>query len=235
MTAHNMIYDFLADRFRGLGSEPIALEKLLMDAEQDGFGEVWEIDRHGMANALTARGLRLEDGTVMLPQIDGENFDPVITSYEKFAERATDVMKGQTVPLLTEELVSLTGLHRAAIPYSNMQTILAKVGIHFIPGIGYWRHPQYTLQDGSIVSKRFRSLRLQKLMNVFKRQGWPITGPDCLDMTGGFVTSRYLVRQAAEAHPKIASIGSGLYVPIDQAENSKIPMSKNVVTAVMEI
>lgn len=235
MTKHNVIYDFMADRFRELDSQPIELEKLLMDAEREGFGEIWDMDKHGMANALQARGLVLLSGTVKLPDVEGTPFDPVVTGYDDFTKRAQDIMASQTVPLEADEIVSLVGLQRAAIPFSNMKFHLKKVGIHYIPGVGYWRYPQYTLEDGTFVSKRCRSERKAQLVEVFRKHGWPITGRDATVWSEGFVTSRYLVKQAQINHARISGLGSGLYVPRDQTERWRIPMSRNVVERILSI
>lgn len=237
MIQHETIYDYLAARFRQLGGKPITLDKLMMDAEQDGYGDIWEVDRIGVFNALRARGIELTEGVVKFPEIDGENFDPIATDYRDFKSAAKAVLDLAEYPVPTHDLIGRVALHSSAVPLSSLRYHLRQVGIHFLPGLGYWRHPQFTDAAGRTVSRKIRSERIVELLAMFEHKGWPITGREAEAWSNGLVTSRYLTLYARGLTPMVRPIGSGLYVPADkiEPENTRIPMSRNVVEALQAI
>ena len=55
MTAATL-YDFMADRMLELGEQARTIEQLFNDAEDAGFLDAWDTDRHGITNAMKARG-----------------------------------------------------------------------------------------------------------------------------------------------------------------------------------
>ena len=229
-------FDYMAARFRELGKPSMSLDAILSDAEEQGFMDVWEMPRGGIGNAMKVRGLEVRNGQLMFPEHDGEHFDPVETNFAEFKEAAKRVMEEAEYPLPTAELIERAGLHASAAPLASMQSHLREVGIYFLPGVGYWRHPQYTDPAGRVVSKRMRSDRVKTLVSLFEEHGWPIAGKDAERWSQGIVTSRFMTRYANQAgEARIAGIGSGLYVPIDRAEEAPLPMSRNVVEAVLAI
>ncbi len=235
MSNHSDVYEFIAAEYRKSGDTHIELNDLLIKAADEGYGEVWQISKHGMANALAARGLELKNGVIHLPRYEGGNFDPVVTDYEEFLEAAKEVMDGQTQPLETMELVSLTGLTRAAVPLNTLASKLQRIGVYFIPGVGYWNSPSYTLENGKVLTRRCRSDRLAGLLNLFEIHGWPIAGRDAEAWSNGLVTSRFMTIAANQPHARIAGIGSGLYVPVDRAADKPLPMTPNIADKLLEL
>lgn len=235
MPTHDSIYDFVADRFRALEATEYTLERLLLDAEQAGYFDAWDIPRVAMAGALRMRGLELKDGIVSLPHIEGEHFDPIATDFAEFKKAAARVINEAAMPIPTHEFIGMLGLQRAAIPMASMRQVLTAEGIHHLPGAGYWKSPQYTHPDGWTVSKRIRSKRAEALNELIEQHGWPIVGLDAEQLTGGLVTSRFLSQYAYSGHGFIRGIGSGLYVPADKWAADTIPMSRNVADALLDI
>jgi hypothetical protein len=230
------IYDFMAGRFREIGRPQVSMDAILSEVEAEGFIDVWQIPRGSIANAMKLRGLEVGSGSLRLPKHEGEHFDPVETDYAEFKAAAKRIMAEAEYPLQMGELIDRTGLHAAAAPLSAMQYHLKQVGIFWLPGTGYWRHPQYTDPSGRSVSKRIRSDRVEKLVSLFEEHGWPISGKEAEQWTSGVVTSRFMTRYANQAgSSRIKGIGSGLYVPVDKAEEGRLPMSRNVVEAVAGI
>lgn len=235
MTEPAALYDFMAERFRQIGQPVVPLEDLIEAAEDAGHGDIWDMPRHGIVNAMRFRGLEVKAGNVMLPTIDGEHFDPVATDYAEFIEAAQRVLREAMYPIDTPQLMEMVALSTAAIPLSTMRHRLRKIGIHYIPGVGYWKHPQYTDPSGRIISRRIRSDRIQALHDCFEAYGWPIAGPDAERWTSGLVTSRFLTTYAANAgKDSITGIGKGLYVPSDRAEG-EFPMSRGVALSLLAL
>lgn len=223
------LYDFIAQRFRTLGENECKLERLIADADAEGYLAVWDVHRSVYTNALRARGLECRNGIVHYPK-DGESFyDPVTTDYVAFKRTAAQVVAAADAPVPSPELVRATGLSRASIPYPNMKRVLADVGIYYIPGLGYWHAPQYTTPEGRIIAKHIRGERAVALYEAFEKRGWPLAGAELERWTSGLVNSRFLTRYA-HSNRSIAGIGSGLYVPADRIGELPIPMSGHALT-----
>lgn len=236
MTGHNTIYDYMAARFRAAEVQSMPLDELLEYAEQEGYAEIWEVPRAPITSAMRVRGLDVKNGVVSLPTNGVDFFDPVMTDYREFQDACVRVMKEAEHPLSPPDLIARTGLSDAAVPLSTMQHYLRRVGIHFLPGVGYWKYPQYTDDTGRIVTRRIKSERIEALIDYFQHQGWPIAGKEAERQTKGLVTSRFLVRNAVASSGKLVSgIGSGLYVPLDRAKDGPIPMSRNIAEALLSL
>ena len=227
--SHNTIYDYLAERFRTLGGKPVALDDLILDAEREGYGEIWEVPRQGMVNAMRSRGIVVANGVAQFMGGEGENFDPIATDYSEFKEAAKAVLDIAEYPVPPEDLIARTGLHLAAIPMASMHFHLRQIGCHFLPGMGYWRNPQFTDATGHVVARKIKSERVNALLELFELHGWPISGPEAETWTSGLVTAAWLSRYCY-TDGLVKGIGSGLYVPADKAvpEYGPIPMSRNV-------
>jgi hypothetical protein len=237
MPSHATIYDFMAERFRALGDPTCKLERIIADAEHAGYVDLWEMPRQGIVNAMRARGIVVANGIMSLPEFEGDHFDPVKTDYAEFVTAAKRIIAEAEYPIDTLDLVEATGLATAAAPLATMRHYLRKEGVHYLPGVGYWRHPQFTTKSGRIISRHCRSERTQALLDYFEVSGWPIAGPDAERETGGLVTSRFLARHATteESARMVQGIGSGLYVPMGQDKRQALPMSHNVAKALLEL
>lgn len=235
MPTHDTIYDFMADRFRAMDATEYSLDRILLDAEQAGYTDIWEMPRAGIVNAMRIRGIEVANGVMALPQIDGEHFDPIATDFAEFKAAARRIMAEASMPVPTHEFIGMLGLQRSAIPLASMRKVLYDEGIHHLPGVGYWRAPQYTHPDGWTVSKRIRSARAIRLNELIETHGWPIVGLEAEQITNGLVTSRFISLYASQQHAMLKGIGSGLYVPTDKWEPDTIPMSRNVADALLDI
>lgn len=234
MTSHETLYDFMARRFRAMARPTYPLERIIQDAEEEGFVDVWDMPHHGIHNAMRKRGLEVANGLLSLPEIGGENFDPIADDYAEFKKIAKTVMKESDVPLSAGDLVERCGLSRAAVPLADMKRHLRKVGIHFIEGVGYWKHSQYVMPDGRILSRRCRSERVEALNRHFERHGYPVVGPDIERATSGLVTSRFLTLMANQTTPPVVSVGSGLYIPTG-VETGVLPLSRQTAAMMLAV
>jgi hypothetical protein len=232
------MFDDMAARYEARGLPAVAVEEIIAETAEAGFLDPWTFSSTAtLANGLRVRGLVIKSG--MIEREDAapvENYNPVLTDFEEFTKAAKRVIDEAEYPVDAMDLATRTGLASEAIPYATMKTHLRRVGIWFIPGLGYWRAPQYTDPSGRIVSKHVRSERIKALLECFETQGWPITGVDAERHTGGKVTSRFLSRYAAGSGSEtVKGIGSGLFVPADKLTKAGLPMSANVAAALAKL
>jgi|GEM_PF-4213012 len=235
-SSHEDIYDFLAEAFRSQDRPQVDYGYMMDLAEKEGHLDVFEIPKGAMANAMKVRGVKVVDGLFQYPSVDGLTFDPAEEGYDPFLKAAKKAVGNAEYPLPTDELLQRCGAHSSAAPLTLLKHHLKRVGVHWLPGVGYWRAPQYTNKSGRIVSKRLKSERTQAMIDAFEKNGWPLSGKDIEKHTGGIATTKYIsnyVKRAGEA--LVASIGYGLYVPADLKGTSTIPMSANVADLVRGI
>lgn len=235
MTANLMFAD-MAARFEARGLPAVAVEEIIRETADAGFGDPWGYSPVSLANGLRPHGLAIRSGMIEREDAPAENYNPVLTGFDEFTKAAKRVVDEAEYPVDAMDLATRTGLVSTSIPYATMKTHLAKVGVHFIPGLGYWSAPQYTDPSGRIVSKHMRTERVGQMLSTFEKQGWPITGQDAERHTGGVVTSRFMSRYAAGAGAQtIKGIGAGLFVPADKLGDGPVPMSPNVAAALLAL
>lgn len=237
ITSHaNAMFDDMAARFKARGQLSVPIEQIVAETADAGFGDPWGYSAQTLANGLRSRGLVIRSGKIEQDKEPLEHYDPVLTDFDDFLAAARRVIDEAEYPLDPMDLANRTGLISTSIPYATMKAHLKKIGIHFIPGLGYWRAAQYTDPSGRIVSRHCRTERVGALLSVFEKQGWPITGQEAERHTNGLVTSRFLTRYAAGAGQNtLAGIGAGLFVPRDKASDKGLPMSANVATALLAL
>lgn len=229
------VYDYIASRMTELGEPSRTIEQLLDDAEQFGFFDCWDMDRHGFANAMTARGFVVKSGSVYLPTHEGEAFNPVATGHRIFLDAVERVFKTADAPIDTLELIERCALSQASMPLGRLRATMLRAGYFHITGCGYWTSPQYTSPDGKIITARLKSQRLNALFELFERDGWPICSRDIEEMTGGVLLPRFMTLYASKRHAKIISLGAGLFAPVDQAAERPFPITNNLVKAIFEL
>ena len=226
------IYDYLANRLLELG-EGRTIEKLFADAEDAGYPDAWDLDRHGLHNAMKVRGFVVSGGSILFPvDHDGDTFNPVATDYATFVERAKIAIDTAGRPVDTAELIERCDLVSAATPGARMRKVMADAGYHYIRGAGYWIAPQYTTPGGQVVSSRIKSRRVAAMLDAFETHGWPLAGQELPELTKRLVTSSYASRYALKPGARIASIGSGLYIPADLVDEKPFAMSRNIIEAI---
>lgn len=227
-------FDYLARRFDEVGEPHMQLAALLADAEETGFN-LDDVSLKAIRQALHLRSLKLERGIVM--REEPQNLNPVKTDFEEFVSEAERIIREAIQPVDTIELLSQIEMSHDAIPLASIKTCLRDVGLHYIPGAGYWTHPQYTDQAGRIVTRRCRSERLEKLIECFEQHGYPMTALDIEKWTDGMAPRHWAVRYATSSGgaPIIKGIGAGLYVPVDKLDTAKIPMSYNMAAAINDL
>lgn len=235
MPQHETIYSFIEAQFRALNVPEYSLSRLVLDAEAEGYGDVYEIPTLALVNAMRARGLDVRNGIIGLPAVDGEHFDPIATSFERFVSAARTILRDAEQPIPAHRLIAQVNLPAAAVPYAGMADYLKEVGIYHIPGVGYWRAPQWTMPDGRMISKRIHSERTIRLRDLFEQIGWPIVGREAEAMTDGLVSSVWLSNYAGSGGIALG-LGIGLFVPRDVLTKDRpLPMSANVAQAFADL
>ena len=166
MSPHETIFDYIAEAFREREEETVTVEALPDEAVLAGFIEAWDIEREALANAMSVRGIALQNG--VLSEIAApENFDPLSGGYEEFLKVAVKIINAAEYPIDALDLISLSGLATEAIPMASLSHYLKRVNIHLIPGVGFWRSPDYTDPSGRIVSRRPISEKVAAVMRYF--------------------------------------------------------------------
>jgi hypothetical protein len=222
------IYDYIASRHAELGGVPQPVEHMLDDAEKFEFHDVFNLDRHGLANAMKARGLIYRDGMISAPEPEpGEPIPPADVTAQFIAACGLIFTTAQS-PVDTPDLIRRTGV----TPPPRMTAALKRAGLHYIKGAGWWTAPQYTTPEGKLLSRRIPSERLAAAVAAFENHGWPLTGSDLERLTKGIVTQRwidgYMRKPIAEFFS--AGHGLGLYAPADQRSQKPFPITANVAT-----
>lgn len=231
----NPAINHMAKRFRALGVREIGLEQLIEHATSAGYMDLWQMSREAINNAMKMQGLEVADGLVRVAETPDEHYEPVATDFAEFLAAAKRVMTDAEYPLDAAELIERTGIKQSAVPMATLKTYMRRIDIHFIPGAGYWRNPQYVDPAGRIISRRARSERTAALTAYFESHGWPIVGGDASTDTLGLVTSRFLANYRQNSgRDRIVSIGGGLYIPSDKADDA-CPLSPNVAAAILSL
>lgn len=229
-TAHDAMFDFMAEAYKAKGEEYVPLEQIVSEAQDAGYVELWDMPRLNIVNAMKLRGLQVSSGSIHHPVV-AEHYDPIATDFAEFTAAAAKVMAEAEYPLDAADVIERCALADTAIPMASMSHYMRRIGIHLIPGVGYWRSPQYTDPSGRIISRHCRSERIAALLDYFQSHGWPIVGAEAEKATTGLVTSRFLSRFAVgDGRDRIAGIRAGLYVPADRVDDGPIPMSPAVAT-----
>lgn len=235
MSAHEALYDHIARLYQERGNGVVHLEELIEQAARDGFEIVWSVSRQAIINALLVRDIDATGPTVEPVKDIVENYDPVATDFAEFTAAAAQIMKTAEYPIDALDLISMTGLATTAVPMSALALYLRRVGIYFIPGVGYWRSAQYVDPSGRIIAPKIRGARMRELFSYFETHGWPVAGPDIERDTAGLVTSRFMARQGAASDSPIIGIGCGLYILADKATPDGLSMSRNVALSLLAL
>lgn len=223
-------FDHLAYTFRAMDVGQCSLEQLAEKAKVNLF----DVTPITLRNAMLFRGIEIENGIASL--YEGHDFKDTITlGYKKFCQRAAEIVEVADEPVPAVDLIALVGFAEAAIPLSTMSRHLKKVGIWFIPGLGYWHKRQFVDQDGNIYGRKTDNAQAAALVEAFKEYGWPMTAIDLEAATSGVVTRRYVTHAVRRPWPDIVSVGYGLYVPAGAARRVGFPVSTNVARAILDL
>lgn len=227
---HDELFDHLVYTFRRLGVTQISLEELA----EKGDVHIATIDKEAMRNALLYRGYEIKDGLVRA--YEGHGYKTTVSmAFRKFSERAAEIIDTAGAPIMPADLVRMVGLVEARVPLSAMTYHLKKVGVWFIPGIGYWHKRHFVDERGVLYGHSVNDKQSMALYDAFKEYGWPMTAIDLDAATNGVVTSQYLKSATARSWPDIISVGYGLYVPAGAARRVGFPMSKNLAEAFIDL
>lgn len=224
-------YDRIAAHFYESNKEAIPLETVI---ELLGLINL-DVPKEALKAAMSMRGLDYRNGEITRKRPD-EGQRPPKSDYSAFVLAAREAIDMASKPMPAGELIGISGLSTEAIP-RELPHHLRSAGIYFIPGAGYWKHPQYATDTGELHYSPSRSEALVALMNAFQEHGWPLSGEEIEKATGGKVTSRFCSLSAhRNRHRLIRSVGNGMFVPYGaQATPSRpIPVSNNVMHTVID-
>lgn len=235
MSRHDALYDLIVEVVAKAHPEPVPLEAALQAAENAGLSGGWAIPRFPLTNALHMRGVKLANG-MLCRDVPAPEFEPLTIDYTAFVEAAVRVITEATAPLTAIEIIGMSGITGEAIPSGSLSALLKPHGIYLIPGVGFWRGPQYIDPSGRIVTARAQSDAVREVLGHFERHGWPILGSAVQEETEGGVTSRYIARLVAKGESDaVAGIGSGMYVPYALRTVKPLPVSPNVARAMLDV
>lgn len=224
------LYEAVAYKFRTSQEDAVTIDALLRECFDEGHEYAWKVDREELANALSLKGINLANGTLTLA--DGERSHmPGLSAYTEFKKAAKHAMRWRGEPIEAIDLITATGLSGEQVPYANMKDALASIGLRFIPGHGYWKHPIYSDPVTRAVSVSVSPKRISGVMPMFRQYGWPLAGRDIERLSE--TRSRTVSEIASRGNMFVRPIGIGLYVPADQ--RGDVPLSANVAERMLSI
>ena len=228
--ATEQIFDHLAFTFRQMDGNQCSLEELAEKADVI----LNDVSPIALENAMLTRGVLIRNG--IASAYEGHEFKTTVaTQFRKFVQRAAEVIDLADAPIMPSDLIGMVGLVEGAIPLSSMSLHLKKVGIWFIPGVGYWHKRHYVNENGILFGTKPGSEQAKAVYDAFKEYGWPMTALDLEAATRGKVTRRYVIGAVKRPWPDIISAGYGLYVPAGASRRVGFPMSKNIAQAFLEL
>lgn len=224
--------DRIAHWFHEQNKEVVTLDDALKALE------IWTLDvgREVLRNAFTARGVTYASGELRRPAPFVETAPPK-ADYLPFVNAAKDIIDMAVKPVSVADLITHGGLVSTAVPPSNtLGHHLKRAGVHFIPGIGYWKHPQYITAAGEILMAAPRSKKSRRMMDTFIAHGWPLAGEEIERLTNGEVTSRFMTKQShIKGARLVKSLRGGLFVPAmtTTTADMPIPMTHDMAEAIL--
>lgn len=192
------------------------------------------IEEFGFRNAMMIRGVLVKDG--FCRKYEGHEFkDTIAVGFKKFSARAVEIVEQADAPVPAVDLIAMVGMSEGAMPLGSLKRYLRRVGIHFIPGLGYWHKKHFIDAGGTIYGKRTGAKYREHILEAFQTYGWPLTNVDIEAATHGRVSRNYVVMAAKQPWPDMVSIKYGLYVPAGAARRAGVPMSRNIAEALLDL
>lgn len=231
MSATEFQFDQIANAFYEKGKATIPLEEILRDLDL----WQWDVKAKALTSALAMRGLTLINGELSATG-DAASFIPVKTGFDAFIRAAKNALDMVERPVPAAELIGMTGLASEAVP-EHLAYHLRRVGIYHIPGVGYWRHPQYATTRGELLASSPKSKIGTRIVETFQLHGWPLAGEEIEKLTAGEVTSRTMSQQTQKGPNRVAlTLGNSLFIPagVVATDSQPIPMTANVVEIIMD-
>lgn len=232
MPATEHTFNAIANAYYEQGRATVPLEEILRSLD---LWE-WTVPKKVLKDALAVRGLTLANDEISETG-DTAPLIPVKTGYEAFIRAAKDAIEMVEKPVSAGELIGMTGLATEAVPAESLAYHLRRAGIYYIPGVGFWRYPQFATVRGELLATPGRSKKARRIAEAFKEHGWPLAGEEVERITAGEVSSRFMSQQAhKKAHRMVATIGNSLFVPAGIAATSDmpVPVTHNVVAAILD-
>lgn len=220
--------DFIAATLLANESQHMKLDDLLRDAYANGFIDVWDMPVEAIVNMVLVEGWMHIDGAIYKPTEADRFASNAPADYSAFIKAAKRVVTTAMAPVTAHNLVLQLGLTNEPVPYSSMQSVMLRGGMHHIAGLGYWHAPVFSREDGVLISKRGTSPELEVISGLFQSEGWPLVSKDIEQRTEGEITSRFMTLMARHDLGEISALGSGLFIPRDRASDKYVPMSRNV-------
>lgn len=225
------LHNALATAFRSSGEPSMSIDELLKSCAEE-HPEAYDATRPQLANALSARGMTLVNGIVRLTANEQEP-DNGPAGWADFKRAARRAMQWRSEPMAAMDIIAETGLTEAQVPYAHMESVLASIGMHFIPGHGYWKFAIYSDGFSRIVETADTPRRIGPVIDMLRQYGWPLAGKDIERWSKGKVTAVAVSQEAYRGNIYIRPIGRGLYVPADQ--KGDLPLSANVADRLLRL
>lgn len=225
------LFQCVAAKFRMSGEPEVKVEEILQECADEGVPLAWEISRLELANGLSERGLILQNG-VLSEATDARSIHPQSSGYAEFQTAAKRALRWRDAPIEAIDLVDVTGLAGEKIPWSGMREVLERCGLHFLPGLGYWKHPIYSdpFLRSVVVAKSPK--RIGAVVPLFQQYGWPIAGRDLAGWSKNVLQARSVASEASRGNMFVRGLKMGLYVPADRPGD--LPMSVNVADRMLD-
>lgn len=222
------LYEAVAYKFQTAQEDTVPVDELLKECADEGNQFAWSVSRGELANALSLKGINLEDGKLTMAT-EQRSYLPGISGYAEFKKAAKHAMRWRGEPIEAIDLIELTGLSGEQVPYAAMKEVLGQIGLRHIPGHGYWKYPIFSDPLTRSVSVSSLPKRIGGVIPMFRQYGWPLAGRD-IEEYGG-TPSKSVSQVASRGNVFVRPIGIGLYVPADQ--HGDIPMSANVANRLL--
>lgn len=196
-----------------------------------------DLETKALKAAMSMRGLSYEDGRIVAAHNVAPELPPKV-DFAPFIRAAREVIDMATKPVPAGDLIGMTGIATEALPAEGIANHLHAAGIYFIPGAGFWHLPQYANDRGELFYAEPKSPAARRMLEVFARHGWPLSGEEIERLTSGEATSRFVTLQAARPkHAPIKSVGAGLFIPAGAIATKErpIPMTAAVAEALIDV
>lgn len=195
-----------------------------------------DVSKEVLKAAMSMRGVFCVGGELRQAE-EVVPLSPPKPDFSPFVRAAREAVDMAVRPIPAGDLLGMSGLVSEALPADGIADHLKAASIYFIPGLGYWRSPQFANERGELFSSVSQSRQVNVVNDIFTRHGWPLAGQDIERLSNGEVTSRFCTLHAAKLkHRYIKGIGNGLFVPIG-AEPTKvrpIPLTKVLAEALID-
>lgn len=183
-----------------------------------------DMDKNAISAAMSVRGLSYEDGRIVRAHEIAPELPPK-SDFSPFVRAAREAIDMATRPIPAGELIGMSGISTEALPAEGIINHLHAAGLYHIPGIGYWKYPQYANDRGELFFAPPKSQPARRMLEAFAKHGWPLAGEEIERLTNGEASSRFVSLQAGKpTHALIKSVGGGMFIPAGAVATRERPI-----------